>query len=207
MKQNRAPVIIGITGNSGSGKTLIAQLLEREHGALVIDADRIAHKILEPNLPAYGEVLGLFGDSVLADDGRLDRRKIAEIVFTDTEILKKHMEITHKYILAEMRKKLDEYKSADAESVVIDAPLLIESGFHVYCDYVWLVTADYDKKAQRLAVRDNLEPETAKNRLRAQSSQDKLEEFADSVICNNAGIEVLYAFVLDLYRKIILFPE
>lgn len=200
MKQNRT-IVIGVTGNSGSGKSVVSGILA-EVGAKIIDADKIGHEILMPGGSAFNEVIALFGVNVLTSDGFIDRKKIASIVFSDKEILKKHTEITHKYIINETFDKLREYKAEGIETVVLDAPLLIEANLHSECDYVWLVLADYDKKVSRIAVRDAMSLEQAEKRIMAQSDQEKLKDYADFVFYNNGRVDELKDNVITELKKI-----
>jgi len=198
MRQNKN-VTIGVTGNSGSGKGEVCNILKNEKGAVVIDADEIAHEILLPGLPAYNEVAELFGAAILTQDGEIDRRKVAGIIFADGEMRKKHTDITHRYIKAEILKRLDEYKKSDANVIVIDAALLIESGLDKICDYVWLVEAGYDTKLSRITVRDNIPADLAKSRLNAQNSA-YAADCRDYVIDNNGTMDELKDAVLAKLR-------
>lgn len=131
-------VVIGLTGGSGSGKSTIANLM-RQRGINVIDADQIGRVVVEKGRPALAEIIEEFGEGVLQSDGTLDRKKLASIVFTDREQLKKLNKITHKYITAIVKEELAACK---ADISVIDAAVLKESGILDMCDYVIAVTAD-----------------------------------------------------------------
>jgi dephospho-CoA kinase len=200
MKQNKT-LVIGLTGNSGSGKSCVSKML-LEAGAVIIDADKIAHAVLAVSGTAYNEVINLLGVGILTESGEIDRAKIAATVFNDKELLKKHTEITHKHIIKEVLNRLCEYKNLGARIVVIDAPLLTEAGLHKNCDYVWLVTATYETKLNRIIKRDLLTKGAAEKRLAAGSAESYLKSVSDFVIENNGGLDELSKTVMRELKRI-----
>ncbi|MDR1687523.1 MAG: dephospho-CoA kinase [Clostridiales bacterium] len=200
MKQSKT-LVIGLTGNSGSGKSCVSEILLNA-GAKIIDADKIAHAVLAAEGAAYNEVVNLFGGGILTENGEIDRAKIAAIVFSDKQMLKKHTEITHKHIIKEVLRLLSEYKKSGAQIVVIDAPLLTEAGLHKNCDYVWLVSASYETKLKRIIKRDSLLKEAAEKRLASGSAEASLKPASDFVIENNGGFEELEETVMRELKRI-----
>lgn len=199
MKQNR---IIGITGNSGSGKTTVSQVLA-SLGAEIIDADEIAHSILLPGGAAVAEVSKLLGEDVLDNNGGIDRAEAARIVFADKEILQKHVEITHKYILEEIYLRISQASGI----IAIDAPLLIESGLDKICETVWLVTASEELRMDRIMERDSLLPLEVQKRFSSQTAESSLMKYADAVIINTGSIQDLKEQVEKLLKGLACFTE
>ena len=188
-------VVIGLTGGSGSGKSTIANLM-RQRGINVIDADQIGRVVVEKGRPALVEIIEEFGEGVLQSDGTLDRKKLASIVFTDREQLKKLNKITHKYITAIVKEELAACK---ADISVIDAAVLKESGILDMCDYVIAVTADRELRIERIIARDGITREAALNRISSQEPDAKYIQYADFVIANSGdeALDVLLEDILD----------
>lgn len=190
-------VVIGLTGGSGSGKSTIASLM-RQRGINVIDADQIGRVVVEKGKPALTEIVEGFGEGVLQSDGTLDRKKLASIVFTDREQLKKLNRITHKYITAIVKEELAACK---ADISVIDAAVLKESGILDMCDYVIAVTADKELRIERIIARDGITREAAQNRISSQEPDAKYIQYADFVI-DNSGDEALDVLLEDILDEI-----
>ena len=134
-------MIIGLTGNSGSGKSSVADIMRDEYGAYIIDADKIAHEVLLKSGPAYDEVVAGFGEEILSEDGEIERCKLGTLVFGNDASRGLLVGITHKYIVKEMLFQL-EWARELYPHVIMDAPLLVEAGLHKWSDVVWLVYAD-----------------------------------------------------------------
>lgn len=178
--------IIGLTGNSGSGKSTVSQIFS-ENGGYIIDADKIAHENIKKDTPAYNELKEAFKEDIFSSDGEIDRKKLGNIVFSDKEKLNLLNEINLKYILkkisdeiAVISKETDSYKF-----IVIDAPLLIETGLNYISNEVWVVCADKNIRLDRIMKRDCIDADYAKKRLNNQTPQEELVSFADVVIKNN----------------------
>lgn len=178
--------IIGLTGNSGCGKSTVSDIFSK-NGGHIIDADKIAHENMEFGKDTYNEIVDAFGSEILLENGEIDRKKLGRIVFSDKEKLSVLNEISLKYILEEINKRINgilenpkEYKY-----IVIDAPLLIETGLNMIVNEVWVVCADFLTKVDRIVLRDKISPEDAKRRLQSQTNQDELINFADIVIDND----------------------
>lgn len=176
--------IIGLTGNSGSGKSYIANIF-LESNAYVIDADKIGHEVLIKNSLAYNEIVDFFGDEILDTDKNINRKVLGKIVFTDKQKLNKLNDIAHKYILKIIMNRIDEAKSKAYQLTVIDAPLLINTNLHKICHKTIVVHADESIKMQRIMQRDNISEQDALDRLNNQSPFRNLKKYADIVILNN----------------------
>ena len=179
------PRIIGLTGGIASGKSLVSQTLKRL-GMTVIDADDISHEILAGDTAIKQEVTRIFGKEVLNEEGDIDRGKIGNIVFSRKPELRKDLEkILHPPIREEMWKRARESGSND---VVLDIPLLIETGAHERVDLVVVVYATRELQIQRLMARDGMSRQEAMRRI---DTQLPLEEKVSSAhyIINNTGSE------------------
>lgn len=180
-------MIIGITGNSGSGKTSICKALERKYGALIIDADEIVKELSMPHEKYFGEIINIFGNEILEENRELNKIKLADIIFSDNEKRETLNSITYKYVGEEIKKRT---KASSKKIKIIDAPLLIESGINSICDTVISVIADEELKIERICKRDNIDIEVAKKRLNAQEKNDFYIKNSNYVIINNNNIDL-----------------
>jgi len=172
-------LVFGITGTTGSGKTTISKIFE-QLGVKVIDADKVYHSLIEPGMPCVEEIAEHFGTGVLKEDGSLDRKALAGIVFCDKEKLRILNKITHKYIRAEISGII-----AQNPLCAIDAAVLIGSEVAQLCQYIVTVTADSNIRKRRIMERDLLSEEEAEQRIASQKSDSFYIENSDFVIYNN----------------------
>jgi len=138
--------IVGVTGVFGSGKTSVAKIFSK-FGACVLDADRVAHEALEKTSPVYKKITALFKEVELSKSGRLDRKKIAQIIFRDSAKRKKLESIVHPYVL---KRLLGNAKASRKNIVILEVPLLFEASFDRYCDKVVTVGASKEAIYKRL---------------------------------------------------------
>lgn len=192
MRQNKT--VVGITGGSGCGKSYISSIL-REHGYPVVDADVIAKDVMKKGEACLSETVCEFGEEIL-DAGELNRKKLAQIVFSDPSKLKKLNEISHKYILLRIE---DMIEKAESQLVFVDGAVLIESGFP--CDIMMGVIAEYDQRKERIKKRDSLSDEEAVRRLDAQPKKEFYVENCDFVV-NNNGAEIDILKILNRIEEI-----
>jgi len=195
-RDNVTGVRVGLTGGVGSGKSTVATLLA-EYGAVVIDADAIAREVVEPGTPGFDAVVAAFGDDVVGPDGRLDRPKLAGIVFGDEEKRVQLNAIVHPLV---GQRTIELAQAAPADAVVVyDIPLLVENNMAAGFDIVLVVEADQRLRLARLAER-GMAADDARERMAAQASDDQRREVADVVIENNDSLEDLKAAVDDLWE-------
>jgi len=184
-------LIIGITGNIGSGKTTVSKMLESK-GAYVINADQIAREALEINGAGYDEAVMFFGKSILKANAEIDRTKLASIVFNDGAKLAKLNTITHKYVLARIDALIAKVKVENSHDMIcLDVPLLFEVGLDKICDSTWTLDASYETKIARAMERDKSERDAVKNRLDIQTDSRELREKSDIVIENDSCFDKL----------------
>jgi dephospho-CoA kinase len=190
-------MIIGLTGNSGSGKTAVSDYLSKKY-AYVLDCDKIYHELLSESPEMKKELIGLFGKSII-EDNKINRKALGEIVFNNDKKLKLLNRVAHKYVIIEVEKRIASYKG-DKKLIVIDAPLLIEAGLHEICDEVWVIDAPLEIKAERISIRDHISIEKAKQRLSKQMNPEELKKYADHIIENTGSLHELLSYVDTLVK-------
>lgn len=177
--------VIGITGATGAGKSVVSAELEKR-GAEIIDADKIAREVSMRGGAAFDELVEEFGKEILREDGEIDRKRLGGIVFSDSARLARLNEITHRYIYAEIAKRIEDCR---ADFAVLDVPLLFEEGSPLKCDLTVAVTAPSDVREARIMCRDGIDRESARLRMKNQMSDSEYAAKADLVLSNDGGIE------------------
>jgi dephospho-CoA kinase len=176
------PFLIGITGNIGTGKSTVAEMLA-DLGAETIDADEVAHRVMRPRTETYDRVLETFGPEVLTSSGEIDRKVLGTIVFRDPQALARLEAIVHPATLEAIERRI---VATAADVVVVEAIKLIESGLADECDSVWVVTCRREQQIERVVSQRGLSREEARRRVDAQPPQEEKVARADVVI-DNAG--------------------
>ena len=179
--------VIGVCGSSGSGKGYTCRKLAK-YGAVHIDTDKVYRDIAVCGSPCLAELTEYFGAGILDKDGNLNRKELSRIVFEGENgeaDLKMLGSITHKHIRLETERILKESRENGAEAVLIDAPVLFESGFDDLCDVTLCVTAPYETKIRRITERDGITEEKAAARLSSQLSDVELRSRCDYEIVND----------------------
>lgn len=187
-------MILGITGGTGTGKTSVCQFFKK-HGFIVIDSDIVAREVCRRGTDCLGEIADTFGSDILDSEGNLKRRELGRIVFSDEKKLKILNRITHKYIARSIKKTIEEN---EGKNILIDAPLLIESGLDTVCTKTLCVLADRDTRLERIMHRDCLSTEDAKARIASQPDDDFYISHCDLVIYNNGELDSLETELFDI---------
>ncbi|MFF8998459.1 dephospho-CoA kinase [Streptomyces achromogenes] len=187
---------VGLTGGIGAGKSEVSRLLV-EHGAVLIDSDRIAREVVAPGTPGLAAVVDAFGPDVLAADGGLDRPRLGSIVFADPEKLAVLNSIVHPLV----RDRSRELESAVPEDAVVvhDVPLLTENGLAPLYDVVIVVDASPGTQLDRLVRLRGMTEEDARARMAAQATREQRREIADIVIDNDVPLDALRERVADVW--------
>jgi dephospho-CoA kinase len=177
---------LGLTGGIASGKSAVAAML-REMGFSVLDADSMAHKLIEPGQPAYNEVLEEFGQAVVAPDGRVDRAKLSVIVFNDRARLDRLNAIVHPRVSEVIFRQFDEWqRSGMRDPAFVEAALLIESSIHKKLDGLVVAWCEPQQQLERLVARGLSEAE-ARRRITAQLPvEEKLRLATEKIDCSGA---------------------
>ncbi len=176
--------VIGLTGQTGAGKSTVSALLGTKYGFAVIDADSVAREIVLPGSPALKELSAAFGEKILLPDGSLDRAALAADAFSSPEKNRLLKSITHPAITALIAEKLGQYESDGTKACVIDAALLLQSDAKSLCDFVAVVTAPEKVRFERIVARDGLSREKAAERINAQPDESEYLAEADVVVRN-----------------------
>ena len=197
MKKNGV-MLVGLCGRSGSGKGYIAKMFA-EYGIPSVDTDAVYRRMTAPVSdrsalsPCMNELIERFGEQILSSDFSLNRVVMRSLVFGgDTAALADLNRITHRHILEKTQETAEQLCRDGSPIVLIDAPVLYESGFDKMCERVVCVTAPEDVIVSRIMKRDGLSEEDAKKRLASQKTREELEDRADYVIFNDDERPVLY---------------
>jgi dephospho-CoA kinase len=182
-------LIVGLTGGVASGKSIVSRIL-KEEGAYLIDADQIARELVQPRTPTWKELIKVFGKEILQKDGSIHRKKLAAKVFSDPEQRNLLNRILHPRIKKEMGRRLKAIGQKDPEAiVVIDAPLLIETGDHREMDKIIVVISTEEQQIERLKERQGVSQEEAQRIIASQIATEEKLKVADFVIRNEGSLE------------------
>lgn len=184
------PYRVALTGGIASGKSTVANLFAAR-GVPLVDTDLIARQVVEPGQPALAAVAAAFGTGVLDPDGRLDRRRLREIVFSDAAARGRLEAILHPAIRAEMERQSVAAAGAGPYQILV-IPLLVEGGRRDHVDRVLVVDTPESMQVARLMARDAVTREQAEASLRAQATRAARRDMADDVVTNTGRIEDLH---------------
>jgi dephospho-CoA kinase len=185
--------LIGLTGNIGSGKSTVGRLFA-SRGVPIIDADALARELQSPGQPAHAEIAAAWPDAV-GPDGQLDRRRLADIVFSSPAALKRLETIMHPRIQTLSRERADAYAEAGHPLVLYEASLLVESGRDKELDGLIVVTASPLTRIARVVARDGVREDDVRARMRAQLPQEEKVRLATHVIDNDGDLAATEAQV------------
>jgi dephospho-CoA kinase len=190
--------IIALTGGIGSGKSTVAAIL-KDLGAVVVDSDKVAHEVRDT--AALGEVVEAFGKDILNPEGRIDRKKLARIVFHDPQALTRLNKIVHSKLEIEINNRIRIFKQQGIETLVIEIALISEAPWVERADYIWEVKAPRETTLKRLEERGMGQSE-ARARMAAQKPSEDSIERTLLIIENDGSIEDLREKVVKLWNKI-----
>lgn len=193
-------MILGLTGSLGSGKSTVAEMLQQLGNGIVIDADELTHRLQEPGAEAHRQILCTFGPGVLLPDGRLDRKKLAAMVFGNEAKRQLLNSIVHPLVRREELRLLEEHK--DEPLVILMVPLLFETGMDELADQVAVVTVSESERVKRLEKRSSMDSDEVARRLSAQMDQREKVARADFVIDNSGTLEETLEQVKGLLVKL-----
>lgn len=196
---SRRPLLIGITGNIGTGKSTVARMLA-SLGAEVIDADKVAHEVMRAGTPAHAQIVETFGPQVLGPDGEVDRARLGSIVFANPELLARLEAIVHPATLQAIARRIG---ATSADVVVVEAIKLIESCLASACDNVWVTTCRPRQQVYRIMGGRGLSRAEAWERLRAQPPQEVKIARADVVVDTSGSMSRTRAQVQAAWDRLI----
>ncbi len=193
-------LVIGLTGNIATGKSTVLKYLS-EKCAAIIDADKLAHRVMEPGGAAFDAVVRVFGKAILAENGTIDRKKLGQIVFSNPIELGKLEKLVHPKVFELGRQEIEK---AESPLVVLEAIKLLEAGLMVtLCDEVWVVTSSFANQLKRLLDFRDMNEDQAKQIISIQPPQAAKVNQADRVIDNNGTLDDLYGQLDAIWQDLI----
>lgn len=193
---------VGLTGGIATGKSYVLSVLS-ELGCEAIDADTVAHQVIEPGRPAYLDIVNHFGDEILNEDGAINRAALGAIVFGNKDAREKLNAIVHPRVYEAQVEWLDQVARRDPSAIaVVDAALMIETGSYRRFDKLIVVYCDLELQVQRLMERNNFTREQAMSRISAQMPSEEKLKFADYAINTSDGFEDTRRQTENIYEKL-----
>ena len=193
------PYVIGLTGGIGCGKSEAAKFLS-SLGAAHLDADAISHELTEAGGAALPEIRRVFGEAAFNADGSLDRASLGKLVFGNEPARRALEGIIHPLEQREMLTRMDAAARAGASVVILDVPLLFETGMDALCDETWTLYLPREKQVARVVTRDGLTREAAEARVDSQMAAEKRNALATHAVNTDQPIERTRAELESLYR-------
>ena len=181
--------VIGLTGGIGSGKSTVARLLEEKYNGYVIYSDDVAKLLMEPGQVSYSLVVDSFGTQILDENNRIDRRKLASVVFNDSEKLALLNSLTHPYVeqyILEDIKRVRE--TGEYKFVVVETALLFQVNYHRFCDVVWVVVAEEQIRRKRLKETRGYTDEKIDSILEKQMTNEEYQTYTTYIVDNSGDI-------------------
>ncbi len=200
MTQEKQTLVIGLTGGIACGKSVVTQILHKK-GVPIIDADKIAKKIVQPKQPALISIVKLFGKEILNNDGSLDRKALRLKVFNDQEKLSQLEAILHPKIREEIQKEIIE-KTSTYPYIVVDIPLLVEKNYQALFDQIWVVDCLPEQQIERAMMRDNTSKKQIENIIATQVNRQQRLAIADKVLDNTGSLDKLRLQVDEYHNKL-----
>jgi dephospho-CoA kinase len=195
-------LIVGLTGGVASGKSVVSRIL-KEEGAYLIDADQIARELVQPRTSAWEELVKVFGKEILQKDGSIHRKQLAAKVFSDPKQRDLLNRTLHPRIKEEMGRRLKAIGQKDPEAiVVIDAPLLVETGDHREMDKVIVVISTEAQQIARLREREGMDQEEARRIMASQMATKEKVKVADFVIRNEGSLEETERRAREVFQEL-----
>jgi dephospho-CoA kinase len=202
LRGNDNRLLLGVTGGIASGKTTVARMLE-ELGAPIIDFDVLSRIVVEPDKPAWKDIVAYFGEQILKEDRTLDREKMRDIVFKDMEKRKKLESFIHPRLGAEFARLVEQYAAQDPNIIIQTViPLLIETNMHPIFHHLLMVYVPEEVQVKRLVERDRSSEEMARSILRAQLPIEEKKMYCDLVIDNSGTLEETRQKVAELWETL-----
>lgn len=195
-------ITIGITGGVGAGKSAILDYLKTNYDCEVLVADIIAHKLEEPGNDCYNELVCVLGKDVLDDKGYIVPSKMAKLIFSNQDLLKKVNSIIHPAVKKYILDRIDEARGNGRKYVIVEAALLIEEGYQYILDKMWYVHTDSDIRRERLKSSRGYSDEKIDSIMRSQMTEQEFRSVCDSVIYNNTDFEDVKKQIVNILGDI-----
>ncbi|MFH1800644.1 MAG: dephospho-CoA kinase [Candidatus Omnitrophota bacterium] len=195
-------LIVGLTGGFGVGKSSVAQRF-KNLGAEVIDADEIAHGAMKKGSPIFDPIIELFEEALHPKGKKMDRERIAEIVFSDSKKRKELEAIVHPYVYKKIKERIE---ASERQVILVEVPLLFEAGFETLCNKVVVVTCNPTVKMKRLKNKKFTEQEV-RARERAQMAETLKAQKGNFIIDNSKSIYQTQREIERLWYKFVSLPK
>ena len=193
--------VIGLTGGIGSGKSTVSRYLS-ELGAAIIDADKLGHEVYLPNTESWRDLVKTFGKEILTPADKIDRKKLATIVFNNPEKLQQLNAIVHPRMFEIAKQRIEDNRRQGTKVVILDAPILFEANWTPLVEAVWVVVANEANVVKRAVARSGLTEEQVRLRIRSQMSNKDRIQRAQVVIHNDGTAEDLRNKVNELWHRL-----
>lgn len=197
-------MIVGLTGQTGAGKTHVSSIFAKK-GFSIINADHISRTVVEKGKPCLDEIYEFFGDEILSEDKTLNRAALGKIVFSNKSKLELLNSIIYPYITAEILHTIRTLYDDGKRLILLDAPTLFESRADDFCELIISVVSHENLRLQRIMKRDNISQEAAVNRMNSQLEEEFFKTNSDFIIKNNYDLDNLYAVSEEVADKIIYY--
>lgn len=194
-------MVVGLTGQTGAGKTTVCRVF-RENGFAVIDADMVSRYVVEKGKPCLAELADIFGEDILLENGELNRRKLGRMVFSDKSKLEILNSICCPYITSEILERIRAFADEDKKLILLDAPTLFESRADDFCEIIISVIARKENRLARIMERDGLSEEDALRRMESQHDEEFFVKHSEFIIKNNKDINNLYSISKEVSDKV-----
>lgn len=192
MNSLNSVTVVGLTGQSGSGKTTVSSIFIRK-GFAVINADKISREITSGNCPCLKNIFDVFPECIHSKTGQLDRKKLASIVFNDKDLLKLLNSIMYPYITTKILAEIRNLTEQGKKYILLDAPTLFESHIDDFCNYIVSVISNYKVREKRISERDKITEKEIESRFSSQNDDDYYVSRSDMIIRNDGTFEELTA--------------
>lgn len=193
-------MIIGLTGGIATGKSTVANMLEKR-GARIVDADKIAREIVLPGSPVLQQVASRFGQAILQEDGSLNRKKLGDIIFSDPKAKKDLEQLLHPPIRNILRQRVQQYEEENPQGLVVaDIPLLFESGLQSMFPEIMVVYVPESVQLKRLMARNGLNESEARARIQNQWPIEDKKQLADVLIDNSGTLQETEEQIADFWQ-------
>ncbi len=194
-------MIVGLTGQTGAGKTTVCRVFE-DNGFTVINADKVARDVTVKGSPCLKELCDFFTKDILLEDGSLNRHMLGDIVFADKKKLEILNSVTYPYITSEILSEIKRCSAAGHKLILLDAPTLFESRTDDFCELIISVISREDLRIERIMKRDSISRESAQNRINSQLKEEFFRNNSDFIIKNNGDVENLFDVAKEVSDKV-----
>jgi dephospho-CoA kinase len=192
--------VIGITGGIGSGKSIVCEILQNHYQAFLINMDQIAHSFMEPGEISYELIVKHFGSNIIDQEGKIDRKRLGEIVYQDEAELKCLNSFTHPYVLSYVKNLIFEKSLSGEKLICVESALPVEGKLSEICDEVWYVKASDAIRRERLETNRNYSKEKIDSIMSKQITEEKYKEIGSKIINNETSQDELIKQIDNLLK-------